>query len=171
MQISKNRMTKETLTTQIYVGFWVRFAAFLLDSLAIMGMLWVVALFVPLPDGFGAIDMTNQKELLAIAPTLLARVGFDAVFSAIIFLLLWSLIRWSFGKILFRAYIVDSSGNKASFYQLLIRYLGYFASLIFLGLGFLWIAFDKKKQGWHDKLAGTVVIYDAPAKTETSSHD
>ena len=27
-------------------------------------------------------------------------------------------------------------------------------------LGFLWIAFDKRKQGWHDKLAGTVVTYD-----------
>jgi uncharacterized RDD family membrane protein YckC len=25
-------------------------------------------------------------------------------------------------------------------------------------LGFIWIAFDKRKQGWHDKLAGTVVI-------------
>ncbi len=38
------------------------------------------------------------------------------------------------------------------------RYLGYFASTIPLCLGFLWIAFDKRKQGWHDKLAGTVVI-------------
>jgi uncharacterized RDD family membrane protein YckC len=27
-----------------------------------------------------------------------------------------------------------------------------------LGLGLIWVAFDPKKQGWHDKLAGTVVI-------------
>jgi uncharacterized RDD family membrane protein YckC len=27
-----------------------------------------------------------------------------------------------------------------------------------IGLGFLWIAFDDRKQGWHDKIAGTVVI-------------
>jgi len=25
-------------------------------------------------------------------------------------------------------------------------------------LGIFWVAFDKKKQGWHDKLAGTVVV-------------
>jgi uncharacterized RDD family membrane protein YckC len=25
-------------------------------------------------------------------------------------------------------------------------------------LGFIWVAFDKRKQGWHDKIAGTVVI-------------
>jgi hypothetical protein len=27
-----------------------------------------------------------------------------------------------------------------------------------LSIGFLWVAFDKKRQGWHDKLAGTVVV-------------
>ncbi|MBT7879149.1 MAG: hypothetical protein HN738_13805, partial [Gammaproteobacteria bacterium] len=31
-----------------------------------------------------------------------------------------------------------------------------------LGLGFIWIALDKRKQGWHDKLAGTVVIIGKP---------
>jgi uncharacterized RDD family membrane protein YckC len=27
-----------------------------------------------------------------------------------------------------------------------------------LGLGLIWVAFDPKKQGWHDKLAGTIVV-------------
>jgi len=27
-------------------------------------------------------------------------------------------------------------------------------------LGLVWVAFDRRKQGWHDKLAGTVVIRD-----------
>jgi uncharacterized RDD family membrane protein YckC len=30
-----------------------------------------------------------------------------------------------------------------------------------LYLGFLWIAFDRRKQGWHDKIAGTVVVQEA----------
>jgi uncharacterized RDD family membrane protein YckC len=38
------------------------------------------------------------------------------------------------------------------------RYLGYFVSTIPFGLGLFWIGWDKRKQGWHDKLAGTVVI-------------
>ena len=32
-------------------------------------------------------------------------------------------------------------------------------------LGFLWIAFDPRKQGWHDKLAGTVVVNKVPGDT------
>ncbi|MGA7985503.1 MAG: RDD family protein [Burkholderiales bacterium] len=41
-----------------------------------------------------------------------------------------------------------------------IRFLGYFVSIVPLGLGFLWIAFDRKKRGWHDLIAGTVVVYE-----------
>jgi uncharacterized RDD family membrane protein YckC len=39
-----------------------------------------------------------------------------------------------------------------------IRALSCFLSLLPLGLGFLWIAFDRDRQAWHDKVAGTVVI-------------
>ena len=42
--------------------------------------------------------------------------------------------------------------------QLIGRYLGYYVSTIPLMLGFLWVAFDARKQGWHDKMANTVVI-------------
>ncbi len=55
--------------------------------------------------------------------------------------------------------IVDAvSGNAPTNGQMIGRYFAYFISTIPLCLGFLWIAFDKKKQGWHDKLAGTVVV-------------
>ena len=39
-----------------------------------------------------------------------------------------------------------------------VRALACFLSLIVIGLGFLWIAFDPEKRGWHDKIAGTVVV-------------
>jgi uncharacterized RDD family membrane protein YckC len=42
--------------------------------------------------------------------------------------------------------------------QSLVRYFGYFASCIPLFAGFIWIAFDRRKQGWHDKMANTVVV-------------
>ena len=60
---------------------------------------------------------------------------------------------------IFKATIVDEkTGGKPSLGQLIIRYLGYFVSLVPLGLGYFWVAFDKKKQGFHDKLANTVVV-------------
>ena len=42
--------------------------------------------------------------------------------------------------------------------QLIGRYFGYLLSVIPFGLGLLWVAFDKKKQGWHDKMSGTIVV-------------
>ena len=63
------------------------------------------------------------------------------------------------GKMLVKIKIVDANtGNKMSVGQAIGRYFAYIISSIPFGLGFIWIAFDKKKQGWHDKLAGTVVI-------------
>jgi len=55
--------------------------------------------------------------------------------------------------------IVDAeTGNTPSVGQAVGRYFGYFLSAIVLCFGFYWIAFDRRKQGWHDKLAGTVVV-------------
>jgi len=36
--------------------------------------------------------------------------------------------------------------------------VGYFIAFLPVGLGFFWIIWDKRKQGWHDKIAGTVVV-------------
>jgi uncharacterized RDD family membrane protein YckC len=44
--------------------------------------------------------------------------------------------------------------------QLIGRYLGYYVSTIPLLLGIIWVGIDRKKQGWHDKLARTVVVRD-----------
>jgi uncharacterized RDD family membrane protein YckC len=57
------------------------------------------------------------------------------------------------------AIIVDArTGGKPSTRQFIIRYLGYYVSMIPLMLGILWVGFDARKQGWHDKMAGTVVV-------------
>jgi uncharacterized RDD family membrane protein YckC len=43
----------------------------------------------------------------------------------------------------------------------MLRYLGYWLSAIPLGLGFLRVLRDDRQQGWHDKLAGTYMVYDS----------
>ena len=63
------------------------------------------------------------------------------------------------GKMMFSARIVDAStGAAPATRQLLLRYVGYYVSLLFFGLGFVWIGIDQRKQGWHDKIARTVVV-------------
>ena len=57
------------------------------------------------------------------------------------------------------AEVVDAkTGAALSVRQSIGRYLGYYVSILPLLLGLVWVAFDPRKQGWHDKLAGTVVV-------------
>jgi uncharacterized RDD family membrane protein YckC len=63
------------------------------------------------------------------------------------------------GKMLFRIRIVDADTMEPpTAKQCIVRYLGYILSAIFMGIGFMWIAIDKRNQGWHDKLANTLVV-------------
>ena len=67
------------------------------------------------------------------------------------------------GKMAIAAKVVDAvTGECPSVPRYIARYVGYLLSMLPLGLGFIWIAFDKRKQGWHDKLSGTVVVRNKP---------
>ena len=91
------------------------------------------------------------------------KLGLDMLFMGTIFILFWIIKSATPGKMLFGAYIVDAKTlGKATPLQNVIRYFAYFVSTIPLFMGFFWIAFDKRKQGWHDKLAGTLVIKGKP---------
>jgi hypothetical protein len=65
--------------------------------------------------------------------------------------------------------VVGKDGLPISSGKALLRYVGYIVSGAVLSIGFLWAAFDRKRQGWHDKMAGTYVIRDtdkfSPADT------
>jgi uncharacterized RDD family membrane protein YckC len=134
-----------------YAGFWIRFWASMVDTV-LLGLL----LF---PLGFALFG----SELSGGQARYFELQGWPAFFvnyvlPAALILLFWYRFGATPGKMLFKLRIVDArTGGKTSFRQDVIRYLGYFLSAFFLCLGFLWIAFDRRKQGWHDKLAGTVV--------------
>jgi uncharacterized RDD family membrane protein YckC len=40
-----------------------------------------------------------------------------------------------------------------------LRFIGYFVSSLVFDLGFIWVAFEPRKRGWHDMIAGTVIIH------------
>ena len=77
----------------------------------------------------------------------------------VLFYVFWVKKQATPGKMFLSLKIVDAETlKKPSKKQLLIRIIGMIISAIPLTLGMLWIAIDRKKQGWHDKMAGTVVI-------------
>jgi uncharacterized RDD family membrane protein YckC len=91
------------------------------------------------------------------APDVLLNLAFPAL--AVI--LFWVYNSATPGKMVLKLRIVDAKRHApASTGQLVLRYSAYYLSLLPLGLGIVWVALDKRKQGWHDKLAGTLVIKD-----------
>lgn len=74
------------------------------------------------------------------------------------------------GKYVLGMYVMKEDGRRADFLTMLVReWIGKFISGMFLSLGFLWILFDKERQGWHDKLVSTYVV-STGGKVGASAH-
>ena len=132
-----------------YVGFWARVVASIIDTI-LFGMIIIPILIAV----YGETYLTDAAFIKGPADFLLSWV-FPA-FAVVVF---WTYRQATPGKMAISARIVDAeTGGKPSTGQLIGRYFGYFVSTVPLGLGLLWVAFDGRKQGWHDKLAGTVVV-------------
>jgi uncharacterized RDD family membrane protein YckC len=71
---------------------------------------------------------------------------------------LWAWKGTTVGGIVLKLQVVRYDGKPVTFAVALVRGLAAALSVIVLFLGFLWIAWDLDKQGWHDKIAGTIVV-------------
>jgi uncharacterized RDD family membrane protein YckC len=134
----------------VYAGFWLRFCAMIIDSILF------VLLLIPLPliYGFGQYLNSGPLSYLGVWHILL-----ELILPITLTILLWLRFSATPGKMFLKLKIVDTkTSGPITFRQALIRYIGYLPSFYCLLLGILWVAFDKRKQGWHDKLASTAVI-------------
>jgi uncharacterized RDD family membrane protein YckC len=148
MELYWNIGTKEWIMTK-YVGFWARVLATLIDSVLIMAIT-----LPPLLAIYGLAYLENNEAVSGLADILISNI-----LPMILVILFWTKKQATPGKMAVSAKIVDAeTGGKPSKKQCVGRYFAYILSAIPLGLGFLWVAFDPKKQSWHDKLAGTVVV-------------
>ena len=64
------------------------------------------------------------------------------------------------GKMALGVRIATEDGETPSLGRAILRYFGMIVAILPLGLGLFWIGWDSKKQGWHDKIAGTYVVKD-----------
>jgi uncharacterized RDD family membrane protein YckC len=111
-------------------GFWIRMLALLIDVVLI-----AIAINV--------ITHTGKLFLLSLA-----------TYGAI----MWKLKGTTVGGIVCNLKVVRVDGRPMDWPTAVIRALGCFLSLVVVGLGFIWIAFDEGRQSWHDKIAGTAVV-------------
>lgn len=134
---------------QEYVGFWPRVWASVIDTIVMVIVVGALLLI------FG------RKSSLTTLPTpgSLADLLINYLLPFVAVVALWVRYGATPGKQVIHARIVDAtSGQPLGIGQSVLRYFGYFVSCIPLFAGFIWIAFDRRKQGWHDKLANTVVV-------------
>jgi len=80
----------------------------------------------------------------------------------------WSLNGQTLGGLLVGVRVVRDDGRRLSFGRAVLRMIGSYLAGAALFLGFLWALFDRRRQGWQDKLAGSVVVYDWPAVPDES---
>jgi uncharacterized RDD family membrane protein YckC len=114
-------------------GFWLRMGALCID-----GFLWVVVLKL---ITFGHFNF---------GACLLVLATYGAV--------MWKNRGTTVGGSIFHLKVVRIDDRPLDWTGAIVRALGCFLSLIVVGLGFFWVAFDDEKQAWHDKIAGTVVV-------------
>ncbi len=62
------------------------------------------------------------------------------------------------GKMLMNIRVVKIDGSALEDGDAIARFIGYVISCVVICLGFIWVLFDEKNQGWHDKMAGTYVV-------------
>jgi len=127
-----------------YAGFWRRTGAMMIDSLLLGAVISIIFGPVYINSAFWTFEGILKSVL-----------------TLVITVILWVKFVGTPGKLLMGCQVVDADTlAPITTKQAIIRYLGYYVSILCLMLGFLWIAWDKRKQGFHDKMANTVVIYD-----------
>jgi uncharacterized RDD family membrane protein YckC len=133
-----------------YVGFWARVGAAIIDTILF------AIICVPLLTMFYGREYWMGYGGLIAGP---ADFLINWLLPAVAVILFWMYRQATPGKMAIGAKIVDAkTGGKCSTGQLIGRYLAYYVSIIPLMLGIVWVGIDAKKQGFHDKLAGTVVV-------------
>jgi uncharacterized RDD family membrane protein YckC len=131
-----------------YGGFWIRLIAFIIDAVA-LGIL--TAALAPI-FGAGTVIPTNGGVDYAAN-------ALSTLFGLVYFVGLWAWRGQTLGMMVFNLRIVNASdGTSVDVIRALLRYVGLIISFAVIFIGVIWVAFDGRKQGWHDKMASTVVV-------------
>jgi uncharacterized RDD family membrane protein YckC len=140
-----------------YGGFWVRVLAFILDSIVVAVITAAVAPLLGFP-----LIQTQATTGGAEVEVYYTASALSSLFGLIYFVGFWSWRGQTPGQIPFLMRVVRvSDGSRPDPVIALLRYVGLVISFAVILLGVIWVAFDGRKQGWHDKIASTLVVRDA----------
>ena len=142
-----------------YVGFWRRFAAQLIDQTIIFTVEIQLYIVVLLPLKLIFVPLENILSILGAMLFLVASLCYSPI--------LIHVYGQTVGKKIMGIIVVNKDGKSPSIEMSLMREIigKYILNQLSLGIGYLLIIFNKEKQGLHDKIAGTHVIYNDSKNT------
>ena len=124
---------------------------------------WALLATMDLPPLLGgAKGLGKVLAMLELSPwTILGRIAPALVMSAGYCGAFWALTGQTPGQRLLKIGVVDHHGKTPSLLAVVIRVLAQAVALAPAALGWIWLAIDREKRGWHDHLARTWVVKDA----------
>ena len=141
---------------RIYAGFFVRLAAYIVDTVIVWAAMLIVRIpvwvtTISSPDNFLVKDFIFQYSIKDIL---------FYIMQAAYFVMLTYFTGSTLGKKLFQIRVVSAEDRKMTFFEVTFREtVGRFLSALILSIGYIMIAIDKKKRGLHDILSDTNVVY------------
>ena len=153
------------MTETAFAGFWRRLAAFIIDRV----ILYFVYLFILLA-GIAALPRGFPLNSQRLPINTIMDIGLEFAVSYCVAIGLINMLYFTCfhgyggqtpGKMISGIKVVRVAGGEMTPGIAFLRWVGYLISLIsgvVLYLGFLWVLIDKRKQSWHDKIAGTFVV-------------
>ncbi|MDD5168501.1 MAG: RDD family protein [Syntrophales bacterium] len=150
------------MTEYLFGGFWRRAAAAFIDQI-ILGITYSFFLVIGTTAGIFGFSIYTY----ALEPEAVMRTAAGAMLFFHVFCLLMNMAYFTYfhgmtgqtpGKMAMGLKVIQASGLEMTFGVAFLRWVGYLVSSLCLFLGYIWVAFDPRKQGWHDKIAGTLVI-------------
>jgi uncharacterized RDD family membrane protein YckC len=133
-----------------YGGFWIRFAAYLIDAVVLSIVGGIIGAIFGVIVGLSGGSVNSAR---------FGGYGIGIVLGWLYFAFMESSERGAtLGKMALGLRVVTDQGQRLSFANATGRYFAKFVSAIILGVGFIMIAFTDRKRALHDMIAGTLVI-------------
>jgi len=145
-----------------YAGFISRLFAFVLDVVILVVAMTLITWLITFLNLLFSFKIVLGRELLSFIVTTLLTfsvyIGYPLFF--------WTLTGQTPGMTLMGLRLVTTEGHYVSLGRSIRRLIGYVVAAVPLFLGFFWILVDDRRQGWHDKIAGTCVVYTWHARAD-----
>ena len=148
-----------------YAGFWIRLVSRIVDGI-IVGIPIVIAFAIVAALSGGALSAaSNSDQNTQNAAAGVAGGAFGLVYLLALVLVVgyqvyfWGTSGQTIAMRLFHLKLVDANtGAPIGIGRAVVRWLMTLVNSWACYVGWIWVAFDARKQGWHDKVANSVVL-------------